>query len=92
MDAIVTALPQLGVAGAAILVMYLMYKDSSARFEAKDKLLVEEVAKHQNTQKEHQAYMREVHASTMVQLNNASKVIEDNVKAYERVISLLDKK
>lgn len=92
MDAIITAIPQLGIAGAAIAVMYLMYKDSSARFEAKDILLVKEVEKHQSTQTEHQRYMREVHANTMVQLQNASKVIEDNVKAYERVISLLDKK
>ena len=92
MDAIITALPQLGIAGAAILVMYLMYKDSSARFEAKDKLMVAEVEKHQATQNEHQKYMREVHSQTMIQLSNASKVIEDNVKAYERVINILDKK
>lgn len=89
---IVQAIPQLGIAGAAIYVMYLMYKDSSSRFEKKDLLLIAEVEKHQTTQAEHQEYMREVHASTMVQLNNASKVIEDNVKAYERVISILDKK
>ena len=92
MDAIITALPQLGIAGAAILVLYLMYKDSSARFEAKDLLLVKEVEKHQATQAEHQKYMREVHAQTMVQLSNASKVIEDNVKAYERVINILDQR
>lgn len=92
MDAIITALPQLGIAGAAILVMYLMYKDSSARFAAKDLLLVAEVEKHQETQAEHQKYMREVHAQTMVQLSNASKVIEDNVKAYERVINILDQR
>jgi len=92
MDAIITALPQLGIAGAAILVLYLQFKDASERAEKKDELLITEVEKHQETQQEHQAYMREVHSSTMVQLNNASKVIEDNVKAYERVINLLDKK
>lgn len=84
MDAIITALPQLGIAGAAILVMYLMYKESQAR-------LIAEVEKHQNTLKEHTAYMQEVHQSTMVQLAHASKVIEDNVKAYERVINYLDR-
>jgi len=92
MDAIITALPQLGIAGAAILVLYLQFKDASERAEKKDELLITEVEKHQETQQEHQAYMREVHSSTMVQLNNASKVIEDNVKEYERVINLLDKK
>lgn len=89
---IVTALPQLGVAGAAIWVMYLMYKESSARFADKDTLLITEVEKHQKTQESHQAYMREVHSSTMTQLAHASRVIEDNVKAYERVISYIDKK
>lgn len=90
MDAIITALPQLGIAGASILVLYLMYKDSSARFDTKDQLLLKEVEKHQTTLKEHTEYMREVHQSTLIQLNHASKVIEDNIKAYERVISFLD--
>ena len=89
---IVSALPQLGVAGAAIWVMYLMYKDSSARFADKDALLIVEVEKHQKTQESHQSYMKEVHLSTMTQLAHASRVIEDNVKAYERVISFIDKK
>ena len=91
MDAIITALPQLGIAGAAILVMYMMYKDSSARFEQKDQLLIHQVEKHETTLKENQVYLREVHASTMSQLSHASRVIEDNVKAYERVINVLDK-
>lgn len=68
-----------------------MYKDSSERFAAKDELLIREVAKHQDTLKEHSEYMREVHQSTMAQLNHASTVIEDNVKVYERVISILDR-
>ena len=71
--------------------MYLMYRDSSARFAEKDKIVMGQVEKHENTLKEHQAYMRETHQSTMVQLNHASKVIEDNIKAYERVIHVLDK-
>lgn len=89
---LVSALPQLGIAGAAIWVMYLMYKDSSARFAEKDTLLLEQVEKHSESQKEHQQYIKDVHGSTMIQLNNASRVIEDNIKAYERVIGFLDKK
>lgn len=89
---IVSALPQLGIAGAAIWVMYLMYKDSSARFAEKDALLLKQVEKHSNSQDKHQQYIKDVHSSTMIQLNNASRVIEDNIKAYERVIAYIDKK
>ena len=91
-SAFVSVLPQLGVAGAAIFVMYLMYKDASQRFSEKDDDLLSQVTKHEETLKEHQKYMREVHASTMVQLNHASKVIEDSVRSHERVIAFLDKK
>lgn len=89
--AIVSSLPQLGVAGASILVMYLMYKDAAARASSKDELLIKQVEKHEVTLKENQVYLREVHASTMSQLSHASRVIEDNVKAYERVISYIDR-
>lgn len=89
--AIVSSLPQLGVAGASILVMYLMYKDASARSTAKDDILIKQVEKHEATLKGNQEYMKEVHASTMTQLAHASRVIEDNVKAYERVISYIDR-
>ncbi len=90
-EAIISAIPQLGIAGAAMFVLYMQYKDGSNRHAEKDKSLLEEVGKHQETFKEHQKYMREVHGSTMTQLNNASRVIEDNVKAYERVMKMLDK-
>lgn len=90
--AIISVLPQLGTAGAAILVMYLMYKDASQRFAEKDQTLLIQVDKHEETLKEHQRYMREVHSSTMVQLNHASKVIEESVKSQERVIQFLDRK
>lgn len=90
--AIISVLPQLGTAGAAILVLYLMYKDASQRFAEKDAMLISQVDKHEDTLKEHQEYMREVHASTMVQLNHASKVIEESVRSHERVISFLDNK
>lgn len=91
-SAFISILPQLGVAGAAIFVMYLMYKDSSQRFVEKDEMLISQVDKHEETLKEHQNYMREVHASTMVQLNHASKVIEESVRSQERVINFLDNK
>lgn len=86
-SAIVSSLPQLGIAGAAILVMYLMYKDASNRFAEKDQILLEQVARHETTLKEQQNHMKEVHVSTMVQLDHATKVMGDNVKAYERVIA-----
>ncbi len=87
----ISVLPQLGVAGAAIFVMYLMYKDSSQRFAEKDTILIEQVEKHESTMKEHQNYMREQHSQTMVQLNNASRVIEENVRMNERVINYIEK-
>ncbi|UOF78883.1 hypothetical protein [Caudoviricetes sp.] len=90
-SAIISSIPQLGTAGAAILVLYLMYKDSSQRFAEKDQLLIEQVEKHESTMKEHQLYMREQHSQTMVQLNNATRVIEENMKLNERVVSHLDK-
>lgn len=90
--AIISVLPQLGTAGAAILVLYLTYKDASQRFAEKDQVLIDQVEKHEQTLKEHQTYMREVHASTMVQLNHASKVIEESVRSHERVVQFLDKK
>jgi len=90
--AFVSVLPQLGVAGASIFVMYLMYKDASQRFSEKDDVLIAQVDKHEDTLKEHQKYMREVHASTMVQLNHASKVIEESVRSHERIVAFLDKK
>lgn len=90
--AIISVLPQLGTAGAAILVLYLMYKDASQRFAEKDDDLLAQVEKHEATLKEHQTYMREVHSSTMVQLNHASKVIEESVRSHERVVAFLDKK
>ena len=91
-SAFINAIPQLGVAGAAIAVMYLMYKDAATRLTQKDETLVVQVEKHEETLKAHQEYLKEVHASTMAQLNHASKVIEDNIKSHERVIGMLDKK
>lgn len=91
-EAIITALPQLGVAGASIIVMYLMYKDAATRLSVKDETLMKQVNKHEGTLREHQSYMKEIHTNTMIQLNHASKVIEDNIRSHERVISMLDKK
>lgn len=88
---IINAVPQLGIAGAAIYVMYLMYKDASNRFAEKDKILMEQVEKHTTTMRAHQDYVQEVHQSTLKQLAHASKVIEENIKSHERVINYLDK-
>lgn len=87
---LIAALPQLGTTGFAIWVMFMMYKLADARFQEKDEALQVQVEKHEDTMKEHQTYMRGVHQSSMKQLDHASKVIEDNIKAYERVIRHLD--
>lgn len=80
---ILPVITQLGVAAFAIYIMYMMYKDSSSRMDKKDDVLLEQI-------EDQKRYMREVHSSTVTQLTHASRVIEDNIKAYERVINVLD--
>lgn len=86
----ISALPQLGVAGVAIWVMYLMYKLSDIRFREKDETLMVQVAKHEDTLRKHHEYMKEVQQNLATQIVNSNRIMENNVKAYERVISHLD--
>ena len=80
---IISAIPQLGVAGFAIYILWITSK-------RKDQEFIDEVRAHRETMNKHHSYVQEVHQSTLTQLSHASRVIEDNVKAYERVIRHLD--
>lgn len=80
---LISALPQLGVAGFAIYILWLTSKRKDADF-------IEQVNAHHETMEKHSEYIKEVHQGTITQLNHASRVIEDNIKAYERVIKHLD--
>lgn len=88
---ILPIIAQLGVAAFAIYIMYQMYLKTDARLAQKDEVVLDEVRQHRKTLLAHQLYVQEAHNSTLVQLSHASKVIQENVKAYERVINYMDK-
>ncbi|MBA4307003.1 MAG: hypothetical protein C0429_09740 [Sphingopyxis sp.] len=90
-SAILPVITQLGVAAFAIWIMYQMYIKADSRMAEKDEAFSAQVEKHENTLLGHQTYMREIHSNTVAALAHSNKVIEDNVKAYERVIHVLDK-
>lgn len=87
-----TALPNLGVGVAAVVVMFLMSRVITqiyvSRLKEKDQEFLAEIKEREVS---FRTYEKEVRETTLKQLHETTRVVAENTKVMDRVVDLLQK-